>query len=665
MSEAMTWQDQNRLFLLAELSSLMEHLELEEGEARQAEPEAPEGAGLKDLRAAMERPPALERLAGIFGLSPFERGVLLLCAGIELDGGVAERLAAVLGSDSPAPTFGLALARLPGAHWSALSPGSPLRGWRLLEPTGSGLLTQRVLRIDERILHYLVGVHYMDERLESLVEAVAPPDDLPTSHRALADEIAGALTRANEEGGLPAVQLVGTDAAAKLQLAAGTSAALGLDLVALRSLVLPSDPAELEGLMRLWRREALLSGRALFLDCDDSGAEDSARKGLATRFIDNLGGVLFVSSRQRRPVRHRPQLIFEVAPPTSEEQRQLWASALGEAAAELNGHLDSLVGQFRLEATALRSAARQALAGLRSRAGSEEPPDSPEGLGPLLWNACRRQGRPRLESLAQRIESRMGWGDLVLGAEPKETLRELVVQVRRRALVHERWGFAEKGSRGLGISALFAGVSGTGKTLAAEVLANELQLDLYRIDLAALISKYIGETEKNLSQVFDAAEGGGVVLLFDEADALFGKRSEVKDSHDRYANVEISYLLQRMEAFQGLAILTTNMKSSLDSAFLRRLRSVVDFAFPGPEERAEIWRRVFPRKTPTEGLDFQKLARLNVAGGNIRSIALGAAFAAAHEDRPVAMEHLLQAARSEYRKLEKPLNEAEIRGWLS
>jgi SpoVK/Ycf46/Vps4 family AAA+-type ATPase len=229
--------------------------------------------------------------------------------------------------------------------------------------------------------------------------------------------------------------------------------------------------------------------------------------------------------------------------------------------------------------------------------------------------------------------------------------------------VYDTWGFAAKSARGLGISALFSGPSGTGKTMAAEVLANALQLDLYRIDLSQVVSKYIGETEKNLRRVFDAAQGGGVILLFDEADALFGKRSEVKDSHDRYANVEVSYLLQRMEAYQGLAILTTNLKAALDPAFMRRLRFLVHFPFPDQAQRAEIWRHIFPATTPTDGLDISRLMRLNVPGGNIRNIALNAAFLAADASEPVRMKHILGAARSEYAKLERPLTEAEIGGW--
>ena len=229
--------------------------------------------------------------------------------------------------------------------------------------------------------------------------------------------------------------------------------------------------------------------------------------------------------------------------------------------------------------------------------------------------------------------------------------------------MHDRWGFAAKGTRGLGLSALFAGPSGTGKTMAAEVLANDLRLDLYSIDLSQLVSKYIGETEKNLRRVFDAAEASGAILLFDEADALFGKRTEVKDSHDRYANIEVSYLLQRMEAYRGLAILTTNHRSSLDQAFLRRLRFVVQFPFPDAAHRAEIWRHIFPSATPTQGLNLTLLSKLNVAGGNIRNIALNAAFLAAHAGGPVRMDHLLAAARMEYEKLERTLPESEIAGW--
>jgi len=344
---------------------------------------------------------------------------------------------------------------------------------------------------------------------------------------------------------------------------------------------------------------------------------------------------------------------LEVDKPSKAEQRALWQQQLGSAGAALNGKLDAIGSQFNFAAQAIRSASAEALQ-VQSAGGD---------LSGALWDICRAHARPRLNDLAQRIQPVAGWDDLVLPEAQKQILRQIAGQLRQRAKVYDAWGFGVAGARGLGIAALFAGPSGTGKTMAGEVLANELKLDLYRIDLSQVVSKYIGETEKNLRRVFDAAEESGAILLFDEADALFGKRSEVKDSHDRYANIEISFLLQRMEAYSGLAILTTNMKSALDPAFLRRLRFVVPFPFPDAAQRVEIWRRVFPGQTPTEALDFVQLARLQVSGGNIRNMALNAAFLAAEADQPVGMRHLLQAAKSEYAKLERPLAEAEIGGW--
>ena len=278
-----------------------------------------------------------------------------------------------------------------------------------------------------------------------------------------------------------------------------------------------------------------------------------------------------------------------------------------------------------------------------------------------MWRACRDSVRPRLDSLAQRLEPKATWNDLVLPDEQMRQMRQIAGQVRDRHRVYDEWGFARTMNRGFGISALFAGESGTGKTMAAEVIANDLQLNLYRIDLSAVVSKYIGETEKNLRKLFDAAERGGAILFFDEADALFGKRSEVKDSHDRYANIEINYLLQRMEAFSGLAILATNMKGALDNAFSRRLRFIVNLPFPGVKERKQIWQKALPPETPSQDLDFERLARLNLSGGNIHSIALNAAFIAAQDGHTVTMPILMTATRAELKKLEKGFSESELR----
>jgi len=658
------WAQANQRYLAAALADVRAALERYVGNQESDPPE-----DLAALAAEMPAPPALDTLAATFGLSAFERSLLLLCAGVELDSRYAPLCAAV--QQDPArtyATFSLGLAALDGAHWSALSPSSPLRHWRLIEVGPGNALTTSPLRIDERVLHYLLGVQSMRSMLcpdERLAGFVRPADELEreslaASQRDLAEQIVAAWPQDAAGSRLPVIQLCGEDAAGQLAVALAACQQLGLALHILPALVLPVEPREHEALARLWTREAALSHSALLLDCGELELTDAPREAAIGRFIEAAGSPLFIAGRERRTASHRTLLTLEVRQPSTPEQRDLWERGLGEAAVGLNGSLDTLVGHFSLHGPAIRAACLQAL----SRAASQPHlRHGPAEMEAALWDACRVQARPRLANLAQHIVPAAAWDDLVLPETQRQILREIAVHVRQRVKVHETWGFASKGMRGLGISVLFAGASGTGKTMAAEVLANELRLDLFRIDLSQVVSKYIGETEKNLRRVFDAAEGCGAILLFDEADALFGKRSEVKDSHDRYANIEVSYLLQRMESYRGLAILTTNMRDALDSAFLRRIRFVVQFPFPDTAQRAEIWRRVFPADTPTDGLDIARLARLNIAGGNIRNIAIYAAFLAADAHEPVRMSHLLRAARVEYAKLERPLTEAEIGGW--
>lgn len=337
---------------------------------------------------------------------------------------------------------------------------------------------------------------------------------------------------------------------------------------------------------------------------------------------------------------YRVKAVISSAAALPERVTNEMAIALNDSTSALPTQLAS---QFNLSAVAISAIAQ------RSAASSE-----------TLWSNCLIHTRPQLDTLAQRIDTKATWTDLILPAEATNLLKQIADQVRQRHQVYEEWGFHRKLNRGMGINALFAGESGTGKTMAAEVIANDLKLNLYRIDLSAVVSKYIGETEKNLRRLFDAAEDGGAILLFDEADALFGKRSEVKDSHDRYANIEINYLLQRMEAYRGLAILATNMKNALDTAFLRRLRFIVNFPFPSLRERIRLWQQAFPPETPTTGLDCDRLATLNLTGGNIHTVAINAAFLAAQAGTPVTMPLVLAAARTEYRKLDRPINELDF-----
>jgi ATPase family associated with various cellular activities (AAA)/Winged helix domain, variant len=603
----------------------------------------------KQAGAKLKEPTALDVVCSMFDLSSFERDILLLCAGMELDWKMRELVSAALGNINHSyPTFDLMLAVLPEAHWSALTPISPLRRWRLIEVEKGESLTQSPLRIDERVLHFLTGAPYLDVRLHGLIESVPIPSTLPVSHQKLSQKIVEWWSQPTAN---PAViQLCGKGQQEKLSLAAKACSQLGLHMISIRAADLPKDYAERDALTRLLEREVLLGNSVVLLDCDEVDQKKNA-----TFLAENLNTLVLVSATEPITIIRRSMARIDVDKPGIKEQLSLWQEALGTKASKLNGQLETLVSHFNLGADAIQAASTQYLNGA---------PLKKKEIGEALWEACRVQARRGLDHLARRIEPAANWNDLVLPELQRRTLQDIAAHVRQRSKVYESWGFAAKSSRGLGISALFAGVSGTGKTLAAEVLANELKLDLYHIDLSQVVNKYIGETEKNLSRIFDAAEEGGAVLLFDEADALFGKRSEVKDSHDRYANIEVSYLLQRMESYRGLAILTTNMKKALDDAFLRRIRFVVQFPFPDTAQRAEIWRRVFPKGTPKKNLDIKKLACLNVTGGNIHNIALHAAFLAADTGKPVDMDQLLRAARTEYAKIEKPLTDNESRNWV-
>ncbi|MEJ8822328.1 ATP-binding protein [Variovorax humicola] len=636
--QQVSWLDANQRVMVAEFARLKQRL----GDAGDAQ--ALEEAAQSAL-AAMPSPAAIDVLADFFGLSAFERDVLLLCAGVEMDA----RLATLCENASPEPrrpgaTFGLALATLAQPHWSALAPASPLRRWRLLELDDAAGLTRAPLRIDERVLHHLAGVSYLDPRLRSLMRPVTPSAFIAGAHRGVCDDVAAALEAATAS---PALWLTGDDANGQVDVAADVAARLGLVLHVLQADDIPTASAETDALSTLWERETFMLGGTLLVS---AGADPLPPA--AIRFIERLHSLVFIGAAQPQPL-ERAAVRLRVDKPDPAEQKRLWQQALGDGAAHLDGALDAIAGQFRLSARTIQA---EGASLARALATSDHP-------GSAMWSACRSIGRSKLDELAQRIDSVADWNDLILPEPQMAALRQIGAHVRNRLKVHVDWGFADKGQRGLGITALFAGESGTGKTMAAEVLAHELQLDLYRIDLSALVSKYIGETEKNLSRVFAAAEDIGAILLFDEADALFGKRSEVKDSHDRYANIEVSYLLQRMESYRGLAILTTNLKAALDPAFQRRIRFVVHFPFPDAAMRKAIWRQAFPARTPCGAIDFDKLARLGVSGGGIRNMAINAAFQAAELNEPVSMAHLLQSAHHEASKRDRPFSDAETKGW--
>lgn len=662
---SITWHDANQRYLMASVRLAKLTLELynpaadagaEEDTARQIRLEEAFHE-VAEAAQAMPDAAALDTLVKVLGLSVFERNILLLCAGVELDSSLAAMIANLHGGASMIlPSFGLALAVLPEAHWSALSPNAPLRYWRLIELMNEQLVSKSPLKIDEQILHFLTGVHHLDDRLSGLVEPARGAESLAPSHITLANRILNSYSQHFAPGGLPLIQLGGDNHADKEAIASYIASRLGMYLYTIPVYAIPTAARDINELTRLWSREAALKACAIFLDYTTLDTTDKMRVQAINNFMEHVQGIVIVSTGQGSPKTRREKIAYDIAKPTSQEQAALWMAHLGEAGRALNGQMDKIVAQFNLSTSTISTAGAAALAQLSAS-------DNDTQLLPLIWKTCCKQTRPHIDELAQRIDPAAGWEDIVLPSVQKDILKEVAMQVKQRNKVYQDWGFASRSSRGLGITALFSGESGTGKTMASEVLAGELELDLYRVDLSQVINKYVGETEKNLKQIFDAAEDGGAILLFDEADALFGKRSEVRDSHDRYANIEVSYLLQRMEAYRGLAILTTNMKSTMDKAWMRRIRFIVQFPFPDAVQRAEIWRRAFPASTPLADLQIDKLARLNIAGGNIRNIALNAAFIAADEGRPVDMSHISRAARSEYNKLEKPLINAELGTW--
>ncbi|CAM5691432.1 AAA+ ATPase domain-containing protein OS=Streptomyces violarus OX=67380 GN=FHS41_004946 PE=4 SV=1 [Streptomyces violarus] len=535
----------------------------------------------------------LDALVACFGLTPFERDLVLLTAAQELDPTTAARCAAASADPERAhPTFSLALAALAEPHWSALTPVSPLRRWRIVELDDDTRLTTSRLRLDERILHFLLGSPYLDTRLHGQARRTPVPDRLPPSYDLAASRVAAGWADGTRPDAPLLVELVGGDLRSRADIAAAGAARAGLGLYTMSAEDVPTDPAERDRFARLWQREAILLPAALLVE---AGELDRDQQAATEAFLAGAAVPVVVSSTDPRRSDRPHGTRVSVPRLDDDEQLDLWADAFQGVADLDDGELRSLVAQFQLPPHIVRSAA----ATVRRELPYEDELDAVQ----LAWRAGLDEARMGMDELGRRVEPQAGWDDLVLHERQTSVLREIVAHVRQRATVHQEWGFAQTLRRGLGVTALFAGGSGTGKTLAAEVMAKELGLDLFVIDLSQVVSKYIGETEKNLRRVFDAAEAGGALLLFDEADALFGKRSEVKDSHDRYANLEVSYLLMRMEAYRGLAVLTTNMKKALDNAFLRRIRFVVDFPFPAEHERAEIWRRVLPPQAPVKDLN--------------------------------------------------------------
>lgn len=605
--------------------------------------------------------PALEYLCSVFHLGEFERRLLVLCAAVQLDAEFPQLCAELHGDpNNRQPNFDLALRLFNDGCWLPFLPQSSLRYWRLVELADPRQPNLTPLSIDEPVLHYLAGYATTDPALAPLLAPVTDDGPPVPSHQALAAQIGELFVHQSSNGQSVLVHLLGSDHDAKIAVARRAAAQNAVTLRRIDANLLPQDTKSLHELYLRLEREAIFNHCVYLFEVDGTDEHNAGiRRALAyilkrTSAFCLLSGDLPVSSPGRDVIK------LDVARPRYEEQESIWRAGLPPDIADRNDGkpLRELLDQFDLDNRKIHNVLQQWQASSASHTDGNETDAYRH-----LWSLCRRQCRGAVADLARIIEpSDIGWSGLILPDEQKTTLRNIVEQVRQRHKVYRQWGFAHNGAYGLGISALFAGTSGTGKTLAARVIAGVLQLDIYQIDLSAMVSKYIGETEKNLEKIFQAAEQSGAILLFDEADALFGKRSQVNDSKDRYANMEVSYLLQRMEQYNGLSILTTNYRSALDPAFVRRLRFIVQFPFPQKDERARIWRSTLPQQVPTEALDYDKLARLEIPGGIIRSIAVNAAFHAA-SGNTLQMGHIRRAAREEFIKSEKTLLAQLVEDW--
>jgi hypothetical protein len=624
---------------------------------------------LADVEAAApnDHPYRLLRLAQAFNLSPAERGLLLIALAPELDRRY-ERLYSYLQDDVTRRRPGIELTLNLLADTFAdrvalrriLTPEGPLIRYDLIstfpdaaqrEPT----LLGHFLKVDTRIVDYVLGHDYADPRINAAVQLLPPIstfEDLP-----LPAEQQSTLARSLSLN--PVLYFYGTYGAGTREAAQAVGGALGMpvmavDLTRLQTLATETNIA-LERLARLALREAHLAGGILLFDNWHSVLDPHhvAPDWLLRAALDYPRPVVLSGKEAWEPhaiARDRPIMRLPFSVPDFEDRMAIWRRFLGGAVPE---SLNELADKFRLTGGQIRDAVRTAR-DLAAWRGEAEPTLAD------LYAGSRAQSNRKLSNLAQKVPSRYGWDDLVLPADRVQQLHELCEQIQHGHRVYDEWGFGRKLANARGLSALFAGVSGTGKTMSADVIGGALGLDVYKIDLSTVVSKYIGETEKNLGSIFDEAEQSNAILFFDEADALFGKRSEVKDAHDRYANIETGYLLQRMESYTGITILATNLRQNLDEAFTRRLDFMLDFPFPEPPDRERLWRVTFPKDTPIDrDVDFPALAHhYRLAGGNIRNAVMASAFlAAADGSAAVGMRHILHAVKREYQKMGKLIND--------
>ncbi|MGH3774152.1 MAG: ATP-binding protein [Pseudonocardiaceae bacterium] len=614
----------------------------------------------------------LARLAARLGLSGFDMQAIVVCLAPELDRKY-DKLYAYLQDDitRKRPSVDLVISlivRSVHERWEALSRFSapaPLRRSGILRvvedhysPSGSTALSQ-LLQVTPRFVAHLLGDTQLDGVLAGIGQRVTPmpgpcvADPDGTLEHRLTSLVRGHVS---PDGSGLVIHIHGAYGAGQRELAHAVTARWGTALIELDVTAAPAPGPELDGVLEAALREGWLSGAPILLVGADqllTDAQAQRRPLILNDALTRFPGLVFLSCERPWPgfgwwrgAVHE----VELSPPDIHIRRAAWVAALSGSDLALEPDwLRELPAQFRLTPGQISDVV------VEVKRCTDAPADSGHPTLADWYAACRRQSSRGLAGLAQKLAPVHQWDDLVLDERHREQLQEMCDQVRQREIVLGDWGLGRRIASASGLSTLFTGPPGTGKTMAAGVIANELRLDLYRIDLSQVVSKYIGETEKNLSRIFAEAEKSNAVLLFDEADALFGKRTQISDAHDRYANIETSYLLQRMEEYEGIAVLASNLRQNMDEAFLRRLRFVIEFPFPDAAHRLRIWESHLRTGAPLDDdLDVPLLAqRLAVSGGNIRNIVLAAAFLSAAQGRPIGMCHILRAARSEFEKVGK------------